>query len=230
MKYNKIDDIFKQGFMYNLNLLLQRKALFVKFWPLTYNILNDIPYSVLLLPGLKKGVSGSTIAGYNIGIINYIEPEKLNAAITAVKYMTSKEFQKKYFLIENVDSGISSLYEDEEICKKINCEVYKNVQINGRPSSEYYDFYEYTSKITNYVYQFLYEDKPIEKALNKITDLTEIHYISISNKDTKLVAVTFLIIVIIIGILLFIPLSLLYSKKKNLFFIIFSKEQGMEIH
>jgi len=81
--------------MYNLNLLLEGKALFVKFWTLTYNILNTIPYTVSLLPGLNKGVSGSTIAGYNIGIIKDIVPEKKKAAITALMYMTSKEFQKK---------------------------------------------------------------------------------------------------------------------------------------
>jgi len=84
------DDIFKQGFMYNLNLLLEGKALFVKFWTLTYNILNLIPYSMSLLPGLNKGVSGSTVAGYNIGITKNIAPEKIDAAITALRYMTSK--------------------------------------------------------------------------------------------------------------------------------------------
>jgi len=218
------DDVFKQGFMYNLNLLLEGNAIFVKFWTLTYNILNVIPYSVSLLPGLNKGVSGSTIAGYNIGIVKDIAPEKKNAAITTLIYMTSKEFQKKYFLIENVDAGISSLYEDEEICKKINCEVFKNVQLNGRPSSEYYSFGDYTNRITKYVNQFLYENQPIEKVLNEIIDLTEIHYVSISNNDTKLIVVIFLIIVMIVGILLFIPLSLIFVKKCKLFFIYFSKE------
>ena len=213
--------------MYNLNLLLEGKALFVKFWTLTYNILNTIPYTVSLLPGLNKGVSGSTIAGYNIGIIKDIAPEKKKAAITALMYMTSKEFQKKYFLIENVDAGISSLYEDEEICRKINCEVYKNVQINGRPTSEYYSFDDYISRITKYVNQFLYDNKPVEKVLEEISDLTEIHYISISNKDTRLVAIIFLIIVIVLGILLLIPLF--YLNKYESFFTYFTKGSWITI-
>jgi len=215
--------------MYNLNLLLEGKALFAKFWTLTYNILNAIPYSMSLLPGLNKGVSGSTIAGYNIGIIDYIEPEKKDAAITAIKYLTSKEFQKKYLLIENSDAGITSLYDDEEVCKKINCEVYKNVQINGRPSSKHYSINDYSGKIIKYINQFLYEDQPIEKVLNEISDLTEIHYVSLSNKDIKLVAIIFLIIVIVTGLSLLIPILLLYVKKYELFFIYFSKKMWIII-
>jgi len=92
------DEVFKQGFEYNLGLLIGGQAIFVKFWTLTYSYLNMIPYTPSILPGMKKGVSGATTAGYNLGIDGSISPEKLEAAKTAYIYLTSKEFQKKYFL------------------------------------------------------------------------------------------------------------------------------------
>jgi len=112
-----------------------------------------------------------------------------------------------------------NLYIFVEILQKI---------FSRRPSSEYYNLKEYTGKITKYIYQFIFENQPIEKVLNEITDLTEIHYISISNKDTKLVALIFLIIVIVIGILLLIPLPLLYVKKYESFSFIFLKDHGLQ--
>ncbi|OUM60632.1 hypothetical protein PIROE2DRAFT_13537 [Piromyces sp. E2] len=171
--------------MFGLNSIIEGKAVFAKFYTLTYSLLNNIPYTMTILPGYKEGVSGGIIAGYNIGIDGIIPEEKLDASITAFEFLTSKEIQKKYFLVENIISGITSLYDDEEICEKVSCDTMKKIQPVNRPTSEYYHFSEYYQKIENYVYQYLYENETVEYVLEKIEDLTRIHYVSFTEKDSN---------------------------------------------
>jgi len=57
--------------------------------------ISNIPiYNITYLPGFKRGISGSTIGGYNIGINIYSDNKKKDAAIEALKYATSKSLQK----------------------------------------------------------------------------------------------------------------------------------------
>jgi len=219
-----IDEIFKQNILYSINLILQGKGLFIKFYTLTYAFLDIIPYTPSVLPGIKKGVSGSTIAGYNLGIDKNINPEKLEAALIVFKHLTSKEFQKKYFLKENNITGIPSLYDDEDINAKVNCTVYKNVQPSRRPVSKYHDFSEYTEKVTNYMYQYLYDKHPVEEVLEKVDDLTKFHYVSIYNGESKLLAYIYIFLIAILAIALISTLPLIFIEKFKPFFIYYDKE------
>jgi len=218
------DEIFKQNILYSANLLLQGKGLFVKFYTLTYAYLDVIPYTPSVLPGIKKGVSGSIIAGYNIGIDKNIKPEKLEAALTVFKHLTSKEFQKKYFLIENNITGITSLYDDEEINKKVNCTIYKNIQPSRRPVSKYYDFTEYSERVTNYMYQYLYEEHPVEEVLEKVDDLTKFHNVSIYNSDSKLLAYIYVILIALLVIVLISTIPFIFVEKYKPFYTYYDKE------
>ncbi|ORX42272.1 periplasmic binding protein-like II [Anaeromyces robustus] len=215
------DEVFKSDFAFSMYSLQQNLTVFTKFYSLTYSALDIIPYYMSPLPGYKEGISGSIIAGYNIGIDGNIPLKKLYASLTAFKFLSSKELQRKYFLIENILSGISSFYDDEEICKKVNCEVIKNLQPISRPSSEYYQFTDYVTKIENYVYKFLYGNQTAESVLEQIDYLTKIHYVSINGEkqdsSTKL-AKTFFILVIFLSCLMAGLLLLLKSEKYKPYF------------
>jgi len=216
LNINKIDEIFHSSLEFAINLLLEGKGLFVKFWILDNSLLDIIPYEFSILPGIKEGISGSIIAGYNLGIDKNILPEKLEASIIAFKYLTTKEFKKKLSFIQNKLSGIDSLYEDEEVCEKIDCETVKKLQMTGRPLFKYYEYDDYNQKIINYIHQFLYKNQTASKVLEKIDDLTRIHFISITEDDNyKKEAIVIFMITIILLVLMLLSLLLLFFKNFN---------------
>jgi len=109
-------------------------------------------------------LSGAVLVGYNVGIVNDISEEKLQPAVEAIKYFTSRNIQKDLVLKEYIISGISSLYEDEEICSKIKfCDFYKSPQATRKlPNND----------ILNSFYEFLYEDKSAKEVLQNIENLS----------------------------------------------------------
>jgi len=189
------------------------------------SLLDIIPYEFSILPGIKEGISGSIISGYNLGIANSILPEKLEASIIAFKYLTTKEFKKKLSFIQNKYLGIDSIYEDEEICEKIDCETIKKLQLTSRSFSKYYEFDDYNQKIINYIHQFLYKNQTASTVLEKIDDLTRIHLISITEDDNyKKEAIAVFMITIILLVSMFLSLLLLFFKKFNENFNYMSKD------
>ena len=190
-----------------------------------YFFFDIIPYEFSILPGIKEGISGSIISGYNLGIANSILPEKLEASIIAFKYLTTKEFKKKLSFIQNKYLGIDSIYEDEEICEKIDCETIKKLQLTSRSFSKYYEFDDYNQKIINYIHQFLYKNQTASTVLEKIDDLTRIHLISITEDDNyKKEAIAVFMITIILLVSMFLSLLLLFFKKFNENFNYMSKD------
>jgi len=182
--------------------------IFVKFWYFP----TITKYKITPLPGGKDGISGSCIGGLNIGINSYISDEKKNAAIHAIEYINSKEFQKKMIMDFRICSAISSLYDDEEVCAKVNCNFFKTLQLIQRPKEANYD--TYSEKFRNYIYEFLYgSEKSANKVLNKINDIKKIYYISIKTDDTY-VGLLFFIICIVLSVLMLLSLFYLMNKKK----------------
>ena len=73
--------------------------MFVKFYLFSSPLIEKIKsnsYVVSPLPGVKEGISGSIVTGYNVGVNNYISEERKKASIEVINYMASKNFQKKY--------------------------------------------------------------------------------------------------------------------------------------
>jgi len=207
-----------------MGLLMQGTALFVKFYTLTYSLLETIPYIPSILPGIKRGISGSSIAGYNLGIDGSINPDKLEDALVVYKYLTSKESQKKYFLIENVISGISSLYDDNDVCAKVNCTIYKSIQPNSRPVTKYYDFMAYTNNVFNYMSKFLYGNTTVEEVLENVDDITKLHHVSIYSDEAQSLAYIYFILIAVIAIGLILIVPLVYVEKFKPFFSYYYKE------
>jgi len=185
------------------------KFLFAKFWymPLL------IHYNFTNLPGREEGLSGSVIGGYNLGINKYTNDKHRDAAITAFRFITSKEMQKK-LVLENQEiiSAIPSIYEDEDVCLKYNCEVFKNLQLVTRPTDKFRDYDDYSEKYRDWIYEFLYGNKTAAEVLKKIDDLTKIYYIEINPKNSLLGIYIFLI-TLLCSIFMLISLLLLRVKK-----------------
>jgi len=212
------DDTFKSDFNYAVNLLLEQKGLFVKIWNLPTFMLSLIPYRESLLPGIKEGISATAIVGYNLGINGYIPEEKLEAAIIALKFLTSKEMQKKYLTPDNMVTAITSLYDEVEVCQQMDCEIYKSVQPISRPSSEMYSITEYYFKIIDYFQQFLFGTQTAEKTMENIDNLTSFHYISFLTKESRLCSLVFLVIILLLLLIMISSLFLLYSEKYKVYF------------
>ena len=82
-------------------------------------------FKATALPGRKEGVSGSYIISTNLGVDNYISQERKEAAIEFMKFISMKETHKKYIINNYFFSGITELYDDEEVCNVIECDIIK---------------------------------------------------------------------------------------------------------
>jgi len=220
-----IDDIFRSDVAFNLDAIFTNRVLFSKFYAVTNTALSLIPFKISPMPGHKEGVTAAILAGYNLGIDGNIPKEKVEAAITAFNFLTSKEIQKKFFLTEAIFSAIDELYDDEEICQKVDCETIKKLQFVTRPSSEYYQFSDFIRRIEEYVYQHLYGNQTAEFVLEKVEDLTKVHCVSIKEKGfNNELGLSVFIFVVTLSFLIIGSLGLLYAKKYNMFFSYLSKD------
>lgn len=199
-------------------------ALFLKFYPFI-SILrgNELEYEITGLPGIKEGLSGSILVGYNVGIDESISKEKEKSALEVLKYMSSREFQKSLVLEKIIISGILTLYDDKEVCSQINnCEYYKDLQVIAKPVNKTDNFEEYSEKFANYFYEYLYGNETEKGALKKMDDITKIYYISIETKET-IVGLIFFILLLVTIALVILSLSFLYIKKFENYFLFLPK-------
>jgi len=183
----------------------------MKYYYIPGLIYENFPYDVTIMPGIKEGISGTVLVGYNIGIVNNISEKKKKSAIEAVKYFTSREMQKKLVSMEYIISGISDLY-DDELCSQIRfCDVYKNSQaIQARQNKlKNNDYFE---KITKYFYEFLFGDETAGDILVKIEDLSKIYTLSISTKDSYVGIIIFIVYICSL-VLVISSLVLIYLEK-----------------
>ena len=105
---------------------------------------------------------------YNIGIPNTIDNKKLSAAIIAMKYIISKDLHREAVYNQLTVPFMPSLYDDEELCKVINCEMFKNLQLVGRHEvKDLHDVDSYTEKLREYFFEFIYGNKNALDVLKK---------------------------------------------------------------
>jgi len=169
------------------------------------------------MPGNVEGVSGSILSGFNVGIIKYIKDENKDKAITAVKYITSKEVLRKFLMRREVIPGILSLYDEEEVCEEADCELFKSLQPIGKPSNISNNFDEYSKNFRDYIYEYLYEDEDPLVVLKKVQDLTKIYNISLKTGET-VVGVVYFIIIIVLSTLMLLSLIFVFMEKYVPFF------------
>ncbi|KAL6625309.1 periplasmic binding protein-like II, partial [Neocallimastix sp. 'constans'] len=170
------NEAFRSNDSFSIEKLTDGKAIFIKYW--FFQTVNKV-YKKSILPGNIEGISGSTIGGYNIGINNKISNNRKEKAIEVFKYITSWDIQKKYLIENHILSAIKELYDDEEVCRTIECEEIKNTQ------SFYHKYNDkYYKKFKEYIYKFLYGDLSVEEVLKKIRTIGKIYIISVNPKES----------------------------------------------
>lgn len=194
--------------------LLTGNALFLKFWHFPVNPV----YKTIPLVGKKEGVSGSSIGGTNVGINKHISNSQKQLAAEALKFITSKEIQKKLMIKGKLNSAINSLYDDEEVCSVKDCELVKNIQPIARPNPKAVSYSNYSEKFRKYIYQFLFEDDTsASEILSKIENIAKIYEISFNEVSPPVGLITFIIVALIFLMILFTA-PFIFIKKFELHF------------
>lgn len=195
---------------YAFGKIMSGKFIFLKFW---YFPNMDLYYGVSALPGVKEGISGSSLGGFNIGINKYIPEAKKEASIQALVYMTSKNVQKNITMNNLLYTGIPSLYDEEDVCNAVNCKFFKSIQLTPRPRVPNYT--EYSDSYRSYIFDFLYGNSSVEDALMNVNDITKLYYISLDTKDTSAGLVIFVICTVLSVIMLSLLLMLKSKNRKS---------------
>ena len=97
-----------------------------------------------------------------------MEYDQLKAALTVLKFITSWNTQKRFVIEHGFFSGIPSLYDDEEVCAKVDCKFFKSFQPIARPThllKTNNNYNKYSEKFLSYVYYYLYGDESVSKVL-----------------------------------------------------------------
>lgn len=222
MKYNNYqDEIFSSPLDLSFLKIQDENAIFLKFWAYNLDLVSEnTPYVMSTLPGIKEGISGSILSGYNVGVINNLEESKIESVMKVIEYMTSKELQKDFVLKNVIISGILSLYDDPDICSMDkNCQIYKKIQATTKPI----DNMGYFEKFKTYFFEYLYGDVEAEDVMKTIDDIKRIYSISIDSEETSAGFIIFIILIIMV-IVMTLSLVVLFIKSYEIYFSIFSKK------
>eukprot|EP00833_Pecoramyces_ruminatium_P003880 jgi/Orpsp1_1/1177912/evm.model.c7180000063303.1 len=176
------DFIFQNEDLFNIMTIINGNSIFTKYWRIPYNH-PDLKPSIL--PGKNDGVSGTTIGGFNIGVNRYISKNNQEATLKVLKFITSREFQKEMIVTQNYISGMMSLYDDDDVCNVMECDLIKELQPIARPISEVEDYDNYSHQFQNHIFQFMYGNQTANDVLGEIDDITKIYYMTLDSKDTK---------------------------------------------
>eukprot|EP00833_Pecoramyces_ruminatium_P017655 jgi/Orpsp1_1/1191687/evm.model.d7180000087806.1 len=218
------DIIFQSDDAYTKELLKGKDYIFLKYWYMPSSTISKT-----VLPGIKDGLSGTTIGGYNIGIGDYLSKSKRKAAVEALRYMTSKEIQKSFIIERGLFSGILELYEDEDVCNAVDCEFFKSFQPIARPTNKTttnYDSYSFLYR--KYIYDYLYDDRNIDDAIKSINDILKFYSISVSPKDSP-IGLLYFIFIIILAILMLISYAYVFINRYKVNFEFLSKDLWLSV-
>ena len=182
-------------------------------------------FKATALPGRKEGVSGSYIISTNLGVSNYIDKGRRKAALEFIKFIALKETHKKYIINNHFFSAITELYDDEEVCKVIECDIIKNSYPFSFMNNDVNLFGNdnYQKKYREIIFEYLYKDKPINEVLKKINDISKIYTFSLKTDDSNIGLIIFIISLIFLTIMV-LSLIFLFIKKLDKRFQFLSKD------
>jgi len=152
------------------SIFFKGDALFVRYF---FN--PHIPiYKASALPGQTEGVSGSIVIPYNLGINKYIDEERKKAAVEFLKYVTSKEVQKEYIIKNSMISALTELYDDEEVCNVIECNVVKDAYPFSFMDNDEKLFGDdnYHIKYRDIMFDYIYNNKTLSEVTKTLDDIT----------------------------------------------------------
>jgi len=179
-------------------------------------------FKATALPGRKEGVSGSYIISTNLGVSSYIDNERRTAALEFMKFIALKETHKKFIISKSFFSAITELYDDEEVCKVIECDIIKDAYPFSFMNNDV-DLFgndDYQKKYKDIIYEYLYKDKPINEVLKKVDDISRIYTFSLKTDDSNIGLVIFIIYLVLFSSIVLSIIFLFINKlKKNFRFL-----------
>jgi len=177
------------------------------------------------LPGHTKGVSGSYVISTNLGVNNYIDEGRKKAAIEFMKFITLKETHKKYIINNHFFSGITELYNDEEVCNVIECDIIKNVYPFSFMDNDVNLFGndDYQKKYREIIFKYLYDDEPLDDVLKKVEDISKVYSFSLKKDESDIGFIIFIIFLVLFSCTA-LSLIFLFIKKLEKKFRFLSKD------
>ena len=177
------------------------------------------------LPGRKEGVSGSVVIPINIAVNKYVSKERRKLALEFMKFIALEETQKKYIIARSSFSGLINLYNDEEVCSIVDCNVIKGAYpfsfVNN--DARFFGDDNYHVKYREYLFDYLFHDKPLNEVLKKVDDITRYYTFSLNTEDTNAGLIIF-IIFLIISICMLLSLIFIFIKRFENRFKFLSKD------
>jgi len=193
---------------------------------LRYYYFGHVPlYKASALPGRKEGVSGTYVKTTNLSINKYIEEPRIKAAIEFLKFASLKETQKKYIINNFMYSAMTELYDDEEVCSVLECDVVKDAYPLSMKNNDV-DFYgndNYSKKYEKLLLKYLYKDEPMSEILKTIEDITKIYKFSLKTDDSNAGLIMFIIFIICFALII-LSIIFIFIKKFEKKYIFLSKE------
>lgn len=148
-------------------------AMFMRNWPYAIGISRDDPeskvkgkFDIAPLPHFEGGVSAATLGGWHMGLSVYSDQK--DAAVEFLKFYTSYEVQKRWFLELGFNPPRPALYEDEDAKKEVPGQVGLKEVFNGaiaRPNVPYYS--KLSDIMQKYFNSALSKSMEVEEALEK---------------------------------------------------------------
>jgi len=197
--------------------MFQGNILFAHF----YSSLTIPFYSMSVLPGKKDGINSSIIGGYSIGIYKYISEKKKEAALEVIKYFSSKKFQKEIIVKQlGLITALEELYDDDEVCEFINCDMLHEIQYYLRPISTMENYNDFSKRAMNYFQDLLDGKKEVEDTLSNIDDINRVYFITMKNTFGAII-ISFLVLLFVIVV---IATSLIFIPSFQNYFTFFSND------
>jgi len=185
-----------------------------------FTILFYIPlnaqYYITPIPGERPGLSASCIGGQSIILNKYISEERKIASGKVIDFFLSWEIQKKNIINHKKYSAIPEIYEDEEVCCSIDCELLKKLQFIARPTNLLPNYNQYSFKFRRIIFDFIYKNAKASETLQKIEDIAAISFISPSSSlGVVVITINSLLFILILSSLVIV------FQKKNQFYLKF---------
>jgi len=169
--------------------LFSEKILFAHF----YSSLQLDTYNTSSLPGKREGISASVMGGLNIGISKFISKERRDAALEALQLLNSKQFQKECIVkLLGYVTPLDELYDDPEVCEKIQCKMIQEGQYYYRPQASMKYYTIFSNRAKDNIQSLVEGEIEVNDFLTKIDDITRIYYF---DKKTTLGATIYIFLI-----------------------------------
>jgi len=177
-----------------LESLKKGNVLFAKYIVVPEYMINSC-YKMTKLPGGKEGLSATSVNGFSVGISDNISNERKIAALKALKFLSSKEMQRKYSKEHRVVTGILSLFDEDEICigTGAECELFKSLQSIGINPFHVENIELFNEKFLRYINEYLNGNKGAKEVLQKAVDITKIYHLNLNGEESPWGLIFFII-------------------------------------